>query len=277
MLKIISLFLILSFSLNLASAASSDYNIESVDSTVKDTLKIFLDKEVSSADSNLTWEIKILKDIKVSSIEKIESNKKAIKISLDKDLEKNNSYSILSVNGIKWDIDFALNENSIGQTIKNSDNTENLDSIKVISSKIIEAYFKTDIVSQDIEARFYKNVEAEKISINSTSKKEIDIKLKTSLEENSQYLLMLFSLKTIEDNELAFPEWLYEVNTLSFNDKIVKKVVEEAIDETMSNAITNVASQAKEIPATWTETWVLILATFIMSSVVFLRKRIKGN
>jgi len=272
MIKIITFAFAFIFSLNIVFAWTS-YNIVGVDSGRQEKIKITLDSEIKSESDKISWELKILKDIKLSPIEKLSSDKKVIKIKINWDLEKTSSYSILSISWVKWDMDFSLNEDSIWKTIKNSNTKEDIDYIKIIDSNTIEVYFKNEITSSNIEIKFYKNLQIDKINLNLLNKKEINVSLKNNLEENSSYLLMVFSLKTDSAQDIVFWEWLYDFNTIIFNNTPEKVSTWKIIDEKNPNSVENVASKVKETPATWPETWLLLFSTIIISMIIFFRRK----
>jgi len=254
--KIISILMLLTLSLSTFAASTKEATIISLDSTKTNIIKILTDKEFSSSDLKLNSEAKIFKDLNLDNI------------TLKQELKANTSYSFLSVYWIDWNMDFALWNDISWIDIENSATDENVASIFIKSPKEIVINFKKDITpSDDLEVKLLRQLKISDILIDSDNDKQINILLKDNLEDSSNYILMLFQVSTKEWDKTTFLNWIYDFST---NDSLQKQ---EITNLTKENVLKKVALNAAETPDTWTSTNILIVLTFIMSSIIFFRRK----
>ena len=139
------------------------------------------------------------------------------------------------------------------------------------------------------------------------------VELSYGLKINSEYTVMVVSLQNSNYEEMIFEDWIYNFTTwdsiiISEEDIEVKidddlntwddedvdlnawdiedegeknpdvsgdiKGEEEIDLNSWVNEVKFVAKEVKETPDTWAETNILLILTFIMSSIVFIRKKI---
>lgn len=287
--KILASILFLTF-LSVSTYAA-ELNIVSVSSTWPNLVKILLDTPVVSDSDILTWDTKVYKDIKVDNIQKDLELWTKISINLAEPLMPNTSYSFLSVYGLEGNMDFTLWEEIDGVEIQNPDSIENVASIFIFNSNNIEVNFKEPVISDDIDVKVLKDLSIWDTSLNLENKTELNLSVQDSLEENSNYILMMFSLNTLEGTELSFLNGIYDFSTETFIEEVIEEqimtedtstgdldteIMPEVSEDTWENLnweVEDLALNAAQTPDTWAETWILIALTFIMSSIIFVRRK----
>lgn len=265
--------------------ASTSVDIASVGSQTPDNVKAILSSEIQTWTGfyQLSGDVKLFKDVEVSSLEASIDYDTKLLITLSGSLESNNSYSFLSVYGVDGNMDFSLWEEVTWTQVSNFDAEENVSSIFVSSPNSLEVTFKTPIVASEFDIKILKNLIVSSIEINPENSSELNFMMQDSLEENSNYILMMFNLMTQEGNEIVFNNSIYDFQTTTFIEEvpveepvIVEEIIPEVVEgswDTLDGEIEEVALNAAETPDTGAETWVLIFLTLILSSLYFLRKR----
>lgn len=266
--KIISILMLLTLSLSAFAADGKEATIVSLDSTKTNIIKILTDKEFSSSDLKLNSEAKIFKDLNLDKVTIDSTNKKKLDVTLKQELKANTSYSFLSVYWIDGNMDFSLWNDISWIDIENSATDENVASIFIKSPKEIVITFKKDITpSDDLEVKLLRQLKISDILIDSDNDKQINILLKDNLEDSSNYILMLFQVSTKEWVKTTFLNWIYDFST---NDSLQDQKITNLTKE---NVLKKVALNAAETPDTGTSTNILLILTFIMSSLIFFRRK----
>lgn len=272
-MKFIKSFLVLFFTvllLNNTFAEDINTSIIDLDSTNSNLIKIFLDKEIISTGNTISWDIKVFKDLNSTNIVKDLENNKIITINLANELEKNTSYSLLSVYWAEWTIDFKIWDIINGLEI-NGDWTTWVSKINIIDSKTIKVLFEKDILWNDIDIKILKEYSVSSLTINEENKKVLEWKLTNNLDENSKYLIMLFSFTISEWNNYIIDNSIYDFTT-SWNLKEANIIKQKEIKDEQKTW--NIALNSAETPDTGPETWILLLATFLLSNFVYFRKKL---
>lgn len=259
---------------------AADFNITNVNSSNSSLLKVFLDTEVESFSKDLSGDVKVFKDVKTELVEKNIDDNTKLNILLSEELKPNTSYSFLSVYGVEGNIDFTLWDELSWVEINNPDSNENASSVFISSPTELEVVFKTSIVPEDIDVKVLRWLSVESTTLNLDDKRELNVAMQDPLEETSDYILMLFSLTTTEWDDLSITNSIYDFKTMTFSeeslDTPMENIIPEVSDEDGVNLdwdVHDVALNAAETPDTWAETWVLFALTFIMSSIIFIRRR----
>jgi len=275
-MKTIKTIVVFLFSLLLtfnAFAENNDVSIIDIDSKNSNILKIFFDKDIETNNQNVTSDVKIFKDLNNKKISIDLKNNKLVHLSLEKVLEANTSYSLLSVYWAEWAIDFKLDDivNPIEINWASSDWIEKL----IISdSQNIEIYFKEAISSDSVDLKLLREYDTESLKINSENKKELDIYLKDELYNNSNYIAMIFSITTKEEFNYTISNSIYDFTTKSVS---IEKVEVPSEGELDWKSTWDIALNSANTPETWAETWILILTTLLVSNFVYFRKKILKN
>ncbi len=258
--------------INLTSAAEITTSIIDIDSSKTNLLKIFLDKNISSNSDVLSWDIKLFNDIKYTNIIKDLENNNIVNINLTTDLEKNTSYSLLSVFWAEWTIDFKIND-LINWLEINWDWSTWISKVNIIDSKNIQITFVDNIIWDDIDIKILKEYWINNLKIDTDNNKVINISLLNNLESDSKYLIMIFTFTTKEWDIYNIENSIYDFTTKwDLTNTIIKD--EEIIKD--NEKTWNIALNSAETPDTGPETWILLLSTFLLSNFVYFRKKFKS-
>lgn len=252
-------------------AAENEITIIDVDSTNSSVVKIFFDKKIETNSIDLDSDVKVFKDLYTDSIIRDLTNDKLITINLSSDLKTNTSYSLLSVYWVEWSIDFDINDLINWLEITWSD-SDWVSKVSIIDSKTINIEFKKSILSDDIDVKLLSEFNVNSLKFWIDNKNELSFYLENKLDINSNYLIMIFSLTTTEKTIYTIANFIYSFKTEILSDEIIKEPVSEIINE--ENEIDNVALNSAETPDTWTETWILMFLTFILSTFIYYRKKV---
>lgn len=262
--------------LPLSAFADEEVSIIDLDSSNTNLVKVFFDKEVISNSNKLESDLKLFNDIDSIKLTRNLDNDKLLNIELSSDLEKDISYSLLSVYWAEWTIDFKISDlvNWLEVSWKP---WEWIEKIIIVDSKNIEVYFSSVLESEEVDVKLLKDLNVQWLSLSEENKKELDIFLYDELNENTNYIIMLFSFSTIEWTMYNISNSIYDFQTEALVEEEIfdnpLDWLDEIIDE--ESKTDNVALNSAETPHTWAETWVLILATLLLSSFIYLKNRKK--
>ncbi len=261
-------------------------NIEKVTVVSPSSLRMTLTWIIDLADDTLEWDIKILKDLSIQKVEKSPIADNIINITLSEELTPNTTYSILSVFWAEGNIDFALGKDVKEAEFINTD-TENpsIEKVVVKDSTEIEIYYKLKLSWEEFE---YKVLSWVWIDTMSKDKSDIILTTKTPLVSDSEYIIMLISLKDAFSKEISFDDGIFDFETQEINEEALQllseswAVVEEALNSAQEETkeewnVKEVAKDVSETPDTWAETWVLILGTLIINTFLTYSRRKKSK
>lgn len=256
-------------------------NINSLNSTDNKTITVVASPEVIFSNWKVFGEIKVLRDIKVSfSSRDFENHKKAV-LSLSSDLYANESYSIISVIWLDWTIEFETWD-FLWWEIKNdlfSPWERTIEKINITDSRTIEIYYNYDLEDQDFEFKILSELKI--VDSISNWDNVLDINLANSLDETTDYIVMLSNLEDIDWNTINFNEALFDLKTPSVLEEKWSQWEQEQEEEKVKLKdeieddwnIDDIALNSAETPETWAETNVLIFLTLIASTFYFLRNK----
>ena len=270
LIKILAFLFISALFITNVFAEENNVSIIDVDATNSNILKLFVDKDIETNSVELASDIKIFKDLNTENIVRDLVNDKLLTITLSEDIKNNSSYSLLSVYGAEWSIDFRIDDLINWLEIVWND-TDGVEKVSIIDSKQLTILFKKSITSEDVDVKLLREYNIESLQFNIDNKKELDIYLADKLNNNSKYLIMIFSINTIEEVSYTVLNSIYDFNTEVLADIEVVEPVVEIIEE--NNITDNVALNSAETPDTWAETWILMLFTFILSTYIYFRKK----
>ncbi|NUJ98379.1 hypothetical protein HGA32_00375 [Candidatus Gracilibacteria bacterium] len=259
-------------------------NIEKVTVMSPNSLKMTLTGTIDLADDTLEGDIKVLKDLSIQKVEKSPVAENIINITLSEELTPDTNYSILSVFGAEGNMDFALGKNIKGAEFINTD-SENptIDKLVVKDSTEIDIYYKIGLIGEEFEYKVLSGVGIEGIS---KYKTDITLNTKNSFTSDSEYIIMLISLKDVFGKELSFNDGIFDFETqeiseealqlLSESGAIVEEGLNSAKEEEKGN-LKEVAMNTPHTPDTGAETWVLILGTLIINTFFTYSRRKKAK
>lgn len=257
--------------------------INSVKAVDNKTITISLNEQNGLIDWDIAWDLKLLNDIQVLSIEKDITNTKKVSIFLwENKLLPNKTYSLLTVFWSEGSIDFETKTTLDSVEVLNTlvSEWQWIEHIFIKDSSTIEVYYVNTVNSTDFEFKLLSSVDIAKVTKLSNN---LNITTKDTLNNNSSYIIMLMSLMDTNSKSLTFTDWIYDFMTSSLaqssgtpSTEVVPNwwivvVQSEVIDE---STVEWISLNAAETPDTWAETNVLIALTFILTSFVFLRRKV---
>ena len=307
------LFILLSIK---SSYAEETYMLKSINATSTKTVELELDKKTNQVFTQS--DLEIYKSIdNTAKKDTLEENK--IVLNLLNDMEKNTSYSLISISAIEWNIIFKTWDDIMLKEIQNTaleTGGQWIKSILIKDQKTLILTFTQNIWDGELEFQLLKTLEVEKIITLADSKK-IKATLKTEMLNNEEYLWTLTFLETSSLSKIEISKGIYyfktwelvkyewpteeelalENNTeddLSLEESLMKALNEtdssnlgnweKELQEELNSAaedpankektqLENLALSQKETPDTGAETWVILLATFIINTFYYLSRR----
>jgi len=312
------LFLLLSIK---SSYAEETYTLNSITATSTKTVELEFDKKNNQSFDES--DLEIYKSIN-NTVEKDEKETNKIILKLESNIEKNTSYSLISLSSINWDMIFRTSDNVIWEEIQNNwldSDIEWIKSILIKDPQTVILTFLQDIDTDDFEFQFLKTLEVSKVfTIIDTNK--IKVTLKWEMLNNEEYLSTVtyfqnksFKKITISKGVIYFTTWelkkyewpsqeeiqadLDSENNLSLEESLMKALNEsessnswdlDASENEFKNELNSasedpannektqleeLALSQKETPDSGAETWVILLATFIINTFYYLSRRKK--
>ncbi len=245
-------------------------SIIDINSQNSNLLKIFFDKDIETGNQDVYPDIKIFKDLENKNISLDLEDNKLVNLVLENSLSSYSSYSLLSVVGAEWTIDFEI-EDEIAWLEIIWGYSQGIEKIVILDEKNLDIYFTQPVDWESIEVKLLKWIKETAYRINNENKKELNVYLENSLNENSKYIVMMFGLSTQEWNNYSITNSIYDfmTQTISEEDLEIPSLEEEEIWE----KIDEVALNSAKVPDTWTETWILILTAVLFSSLIYFKKR----
>jgi len=264
------LFIISLMFFSISYAANDELSIVDIDSSNSNLLKIFVDTEIEANSSDLSSDLKLFEDLNIENIARDLENDKLVKIVLKDELEKNTSYSLLPIFWVDWSIDFKIEDLINGLEIKWS-SLDGVDELKIIDSTHLDVLFSNAIESDNVDVKILKEYWVKSLKLNPDNTKEIQVFLDNSLVNNKNYLVMMFALSNSDWKEYSIKNYIYDFTANVTNSDGVNIPEEDKLKQ--DSALKNTALNSAETPDTGPETWILLLFTFIISSIVFIRKK----
>lgn len=284
--------------------SANGYDIKNIDVTDDKTINFSLNEKIELADKYNSSDLKVLEDLEVLSSSKSFEDKNKLIISLKKDIIQNYSYSILTLLWAEWNMDFKVWNDLNWVNIPNTANTW-IKSITIIDKNKIEINFDKPLVWDEFEFKILREIPIDKVV--KSQNWWITVSLLETLVVETNYMIVVISLKDNLWILLNFDEWIYDFKTpleliktstwtllstqkdlsnmfkwkdsISLKEQdITWKLTETStwkiIDEKMEKTqLENIALKAANTPDTWAETSILIIITLVINSIIFFRKR----
>ena len=258
---------------------SLENEIKKVEIDLKNKIKIFLTQYVNFKNNYVNWEFKVLKQLKIWSAIKDSQNKKLINLTLIKPLEKNSTYNILDVNNWTYSIDFDTKDSLENVEIKNKwlIDSSQIDYIKIVNPTTIEIYSKKDIETEDFSFNLFNILHiTDKKWYNQNGENYIELTFDKNLWKDENYILTILELKTSNWNKINFTDsWYKEFSSLEENNIDNNEL--QALDNKQAEdpQTAQTALNTEQTPDTWTATNILLILTFILSTlyVIYTRKK----
>lgn len=276
MKKIKTIFTIFTTALMLATANAS--NLEGIQAIDNLNVRVIASQDVVFSDVSVRWDISVIKDINVWLSRVSSENSKKVTLNLSNDLKSNFTYNLISAFGVDWDIDFTIWNSIVWEiaNLKYDASTKGIEKINIVDSKTIEVYYNYEVKSDFLKYKILTELRVN--SITSSGDNILNISLVDPLEKASSYMLMISSLSDIQNKSIEFDDYLFDFTT---GANLLEVAQVELVELNNSNDFTeewnvvDVALNAAETPDTGAATWVLMLLTFIFSSVFFLKNKFR--
>jgi len=275
----ISIFSLLTVTVFWANIA----NIEKVSVLSQNSLNVAFTWKLDIVDGKVEGDMKVLKDISIQKTEKSPVADNVVSITLSEELTPNTSYSVLSVFWAEGNIDFAIGKKITWAEFINTDpENKNIDKLVVKDATEIDIYYKIALVWEDFE---YKVLSWLWIDTLSKKGSDITVSVKNPISPDSNYIIMLLSLKDNLGKEISFDDGIFDFETQEINKEALQilsfsgaQLPQEWLNSAKEEKgnLKEVAMKTTEIPDTWAETWVLIIWTLIINSFIFSARRKKA-
>lgn len=283
-MKTIKLLILLSI-FGLFSANTFAATIEKIEAIDNNTIELTASTDVVFSDTKVEGEVKLLKDVPVSYSAKDTENKKKVLVNLSTDLGPNTSYSLITILGWEWNIDFRTND-ALAWEYSNTNLVvweQWVEKVNIIDSRTMEIYFSNDLTADTFEFKILSEIETS--GIKSSWNNIVDIEVAKNIEKSTNYIVMILSLKDATWNQLQLSEDLYDLVT---PDDLVQAVPEEQVvvtDATIDTGaimatdidtntwnVVEVAKQTSQTPETGTTTSILIMVALLAGLGFYFRK-----
>ena len=291
-----------------ANAVDVTLWIKEVKKDSENTLRVNFDTPMP--ESWLSGEMKVFKDLWVTGVKKDDTANNKITVTMWKDIKVWSTYNIFSVFGVEWSADFIVEDPLNVKIISQAPEAQGITKITLKDKKNVELEFKNPLSWTEFEFKLLEDLGVNEISSNSWS---LMLKTSSTIENNSDYILILISLWDKANNNYTMSESIYDFNI--WNDSIVKNNEDKKPDPKLNDLILNsawptpvkveiktwtwnlltwtwnlltwtvknwswslwniekVAVKAKETPNTGPETWIVMLLTLIINSIYFLTRK----
>ena len=251
-------------------------NVERVDVLNSHELEVTFSPDVEFAE-NTQGDIKVLKDIIVSFATRDINDHSKVILTLEEDLKMLTTYNLLSIYGADGNIDFKTDKYLNDIEIENQFQPENQGIVKVVTvdERTLEVYFKYPVEDTDFEFKLFSENFVD--SIDYSTPQSLKLHLEKGIETNSQYMLMVLSLKDSLFSNVQLDEDLFNFQTL-WNVEQVKEdepIIDDNGEEIQE--LEDVALNAAETPDTGAETWVLVALTLLVNAGLFIRKKLQNS
>lgn len=274
-LKIIFLLAISNFLIWNTFASSID-KITAIDNN---TVELTTSPDVTLSDTKVEWEVKLLKDVPVSFSAKDTENTKKVLINLSADLISNTSYSLITILGGEWNIDFRIWD-FLGWEFKNANLLaweKWIAKVKVIDSRTIEIYFTDALTESTFEFKILSEIEL--AWLKSAWNSKLDLEVAKNIEKSTNYIVMVLSLTDVNGNKVKFDEDLYDLTTpadlaqaVTEQPVAVATVEPKPVVEAWTWNIEEVAKTLEKTPETWATSTILVMLALLSSLAFYFRK-----
>lgn len=274
-LKILFLLAISNFLVWNTFAASID-SIKAIDNN---TVELTTSPDIVLSDTKVEWEIKLLKDVPVSFSAKDTTDTKKVLLNLSSDLMANTSYSLITILGGEWNIDFRIwdflqwefpNTNLLAWE-------KWISKVKVIDSRTVEIYFTDALTENSFEFKILSEIKLSWLKPAWANK--IDLEVEKNIEKATNYIVMVLSLIDVNGKKITFDEDLYDLATpadlvqaVTEQPAAVAQVVPKPVVETATWNIEEVAKTVTKTPETGAASTALLMLALVSSLWFFFRK-----
>lgn len=188
------------------------------------TISITLSDEDNFSQWILEWEIKILEDTSVDLVEKDVENARKLLITLPESLEANTSYSLLTLLGAEWSIDFVTPDEISQVQIENTVPSlweQYITSIILRNPQQIEVEYNSDIIDSHFEFKLLSEIRVINIENTSLQDNRISVNLQDTVKTTRDYIVMILSLFNTQWEEIYFENSIYDFESPEYIEEYI--------------------------------------------------------
>lgn len=220
-------------------ALEAGNTIKSITPTTTQSLTLEVAEDTLLQGDTITGDVKIYQDIHVISATKgVEDSKKVI-IQLDTELQKDASYSILSIAGAEGSMEFTFPSLTPETEVANATLDASGQGIAKVTLKdptTLELTFSQNIVENDFEFKFYKDTPVKSITVWKDTK-TFEISLGSDLLENSNYVGTLTYLEDEGNTKVDIENGIYDFKTATLTAAGSSTGWEKSLEESLLSAL----------------------------------------
>ncbi len=253
-LVIIAAILTVVLSVRSSHAEDEWYTMMNVTPKSSNEVQISFDKDIKLEWNDRTSDLRIYQDIEIEDAVRVDWEAKKVLVKLATPIQKSSSYSILSISWIEWSMELDIKDTITGVELKNDDTDENfqwINKIIITDSQNLEIYFIDDILEDDLEFKFYRNVPIKKVVLSWDAKK-VDFILWNNLEDTSKYVATLTLIEWEDWSKITIEWGIYDFSTeilewwIMEDVEDIKESSEEKNESSATKAVKSVIKSLSE-------------------------------
>lgn len=161
---------------------------------------------------DIEWaDMKLLKNIGVVSVSPHPQNNQALILDLSTDLQANSMYSVLSVQGTEWNMNFTTRDTVENSEIWNEEYIQwsGIQRVFIRHARQIELWYDSSVKADGIEFKFLEEIGIERVQVQG---EYLRLLLGKDIQVENTYLLIFLSVWDINGFPISFGQDLYEFN-----------------------------------------------------------------
>ena len=192
-LKVI--FWVLSFFIASQAWAATIW-IQQIDIENENTINAIFSENPNIEVGDVNAEIKILHDMNLRGAVIKEGTTDKVEIFLDADILSNTKYSILTISGAEWSIDFETPDDVVwftGFSLEQGD-TQWIESVEITDARTLLVSYAQDVVASSFDYKLLAEKKLTKIEKKSSETPSLTITINPPLISSQDYILMFVDL-----------------------------------------------------------------------------------
>lgn len=195
---------------------SANSNVTIIDVIDTKTISFAVSEGIQLPEGILKWDIKILQDIDVSSAAASSSDPKSVLVKLESPLQALTEYSILTVFGMEWSIDFKTGvQTASGTVFMNTALTQGeqwISSLILKDSSTLEIQYTSELLADEFEYKILATVPVKQIEKKKNDTR-IYVTLSSEIYPSEDYILMTLALQDINNAPIEFDGGIYDFSS----------------------------------------------------------------
>ena len=214
---------------------SAELSVDEIQVLDANTLSVMLSENPDLEEGDVEWEVRVLNDIKLRWAFPSESDTNTVELLLEDPMLPNTTYSLLTVLGADWSIDFTTPETLEWYTASNVGNVESqdIDQIEILDDRTVIVRYRDAITSSNIEFKLLAESDVVSIQKPDFYTAEIIISIEPPFISNKDYILMFIEMQDASDTFLEFDTGIYDFKTSTIEEVVTKKDVIEEVPEVL--------------------------------------------